>query len=301
MKRPLVIAGLLAGTVLAWRAGRRPTPLGGKVVIVTGASAGIGRATARAFARAGARVALVARRPGPLEAAREELAALGATCVAVAGDVSSPEDGASIVAAVRERLGPIDVLVNNAGLGLGGPIDELDAAALRRLVAVNVYGPIQLARLVVPEMRRRGAGHIVNVSSMVGLLTPPGSAAYAATRSAMIGFSDALRKELAGSGVRVSLVLPGWTRTGMLAAMDKARMGAAGMVGHGLSLDPPEVPARAIIRAVRYGRREVLLGGPLAILGGLAGRGLPWAIDAYYRVMFDADEMVAVMRDLGTS
>jgi short-subunit dehydrogenase len=269
-------------------------------VVVTGASAGIGRATARAFAAAGARVALVARRLEVLEDMRGELVALGATALPVAADVSRPEDGAAMLEAVRAGLGPVDVLVNNAGLSLGGPVEELDDAELRRLIAVNIYGPIALSRLVVPEMRRRGAGHIVNVSSMVGLLTPPGSAAYAATRSAIVGFSDALRKELAGTGVHVAMVLPGWTRTGMLADMDEARMRAAGMIGRGLRLDPPEAPARAIVDAVRHRRREVFLGGPLAILGGVAGRGLPAAIDAYYRFLFDRDEMVTLMRDLGT-
>jgi NAD(P)-dependent dehydrogenase (short-subunit alcohol dehydrogenase family) len=230
---------------------------------------------------------------------RAELDALGATGLAVPADVGSAESCAAMLAQVGEQLGPIDVLVNNAGAALGGPVDELDDEALRRMIAVNLYGPIQLTRLVVPEMRRRRSGHIVNVSSMVGLLTPPGSAAYAATRSAILGFSDALRKELAGSGIAVSLVLPGWTRTAMVAGMDVDRMRAAGLVGRGLSLDLPDVPAQAVVDAVRYRRREVLLGGPLALVGGLAGRGLPGLIDLYYRTLFDRRELVALMRDLG--
>jgi len=301
MKRTLLLAGALAGgSLLGWRATRRTSvSLAGKVVVVTGASAGIGRATALAFGRAGARVALAARRHDALEEVRCELEAAGATALAVAADVTDAAACARLVEVVETQLGPIDVLVNNAGLSLGGPIGDLDDKALGQLIAVNVTGPIQLTRLVIPGMQRRAAGHVVNVSSMVGLLTPPGSAAYAATRAAILGFSDALRKELAGSGVAVSLVLPGWTQTGMLADMNLARMRAAGMIGGSIHLDPPEVPAQAIVDAVRHRRREVLLGGPIVIVGGLAARGLPGAIDAFFRHRFDTRQLVEVMRDLG--
>ncbi|NTW02546.1 MAG: SDR family NAD(P)-dependent oxidoreductase, partial [Oscillochloris sp.] len=219
---------------------------------------------------------------------------------AISADVTSAASCEALLTKVLDTCGHIDVLVNNAGIATGGPISELDEAELRTLVAVNVYGPIQLSRLVVPEMLKRGSGHIVNISSTAGLLSPPGQTAYAASRAAILGFSDALRRELEGSGVYVSVIMPGWTKTGMLADMEPDKMRAAGMIGPGLGLDLPEIPAQAVVDAVRYRRREIILGGPLALLGWTATRGLIGVTDAYYRYLIDIHKMVEVMRDMGT-
>ncbi len=140
------------------------------------------------------------------------------------------------MSAVQARFGRIDVLVNNAGLSYGGRLEELDPARLRALGAVNLYGPLRLARAVIPLMMRKGgragefAGHIVNVSSVAGVLLAPGMSVYGATRRGIIAFSTALRRELRGTGIRVSTVLPAFTNTPMADRVGEDALARAGAI-----------------------------------------------------------------------
>jgi NADP-dependent 3-hydroxy acid dehydrogenase YdfG len=173
-----------------------------RVALVTGASSGIGAATARTLAANGWLVYASARRPDAVQ----DLAAQGLRALAL--DVT---DDASMVAAVDTVVsahGAVDLLVNNAGFGLNGPIEELDLADVRRQFETNVFGLVRMCQLVLPAMRQKRAGRIINIGSVGGTFTTPGAGAYHASKWAVESFNDALRYEVAGFGVDVVLIQP---------------------------------------------------------------------------------------------
>ncbi len=176
----------------------------GAACLVTGASSGIGRATAEALARKGARLALSGRDPARLRAVAADTGG-----EPILADLTEPGAPERVASEASKRLGGIDVLVNNAGVGLAGPFREAEPARVDELVAVNLRAPMLLARALVPEMLERERGAIVNVASIAGHLGVAGETVYAASKAGLIGFSESLRQELAGSPVRVSLVSPG--------------------------------------------------------------------------------------------
>lgn len=305
MQRSWLVA-LLAGVGFGmWQVAARPRPidLRGNVVIITGASAGIGRATARAFAAQGASVVLVARRADVLAEVAAELthdfAVHPETLLCIPADVTSAADLPRIIADTLHHFGRIDVLVNNAGLSLGGPLESQAESALRRLIDVNIYGPLRLTQLALPIMLKQRSGHIVNVSSMMGVLEPPGATTYTATRSAIRGFSRALRREMAGTGVHVSTVFPGWTKTAMTDKLNLAQLHAAGLLGPLITVDDAAKPAQAIVDAVRFRRDEVLLGGLHMTIGGRLVGLSSKLTDLYYRWFVNRAAALEAMRDLG--
>ena len=184
------------------------TPLEGKTAVVTGASSGIGRATAIALSRAGAKVGLVARREDRLQELQHEL---GDTALAVPADVTDYAAAAQAIATVEERLGPVDILVNVAGVMLPAPIAEADPADWDRMVQVNLMGALYGTRAVLPGMQERGSGHIVNLTSTSGRTHQPNFAVYAASKHALGAFTNVLRKEVHPQRIRVTLFEPGPT------------------------------------------------------------------------------------------
>jgi NADP-dependent 3-hydroxy acid dehydrogenase YdfG len=185
-------------------------PLGGRAALVSGASRGIGLATARALAAAGARVALVARSAGALaDVARELRAAHGTDAVALPCDVRDPAAAGRAAAEAAERLGGIDVLVNNAGVFPLAPVEETDPADFAAALDANLVAPLAFVRALLPGMRARGAGHVVTVGSVADRVAFPGNAAYAASKFGARGLHEVLRAELRGTGVRATLVSPG--------------------------------------------------------------------------------------------
>ena len=170
---------------------------------------------------------------------------------------------------------------------------------MHQMLEVNVYAPLRLAQLALPVLLGQGSGQIVNVSSVAGVLNSPGYTAYAASRAAVIAFSEALRRELVGTGVKVSVVLPGWTRTPMSGRITEQALRQVRLLTPLSTFDEPEVPARAILDCVRYGRQQVVLGGLQYRFGMLAERWAPWLMDGIYRWYFDRDEMVRVLKDSG--
>lgn len=193
--------------------------LAGTVAMVTGASSGIGEATARELASLGAAVSLVARRGDRLEALATELRAAGATALVLEADVTEREQAEAAVASTVAQLGRLDTLVNNAGVMLLGPIEGADTGEWERMVSVNVLGLLYCARAALPHLlaaaagEPRGTADIVNVSSVAGRVVRNGSGVYNATKHAVGAFSEALRQEVTTRHVRVSLVEPGAVKT----------------------------------------------------------------------------------------
>ncbi|WP_208641690.1 SDR family oxidoreductase [Streptomyces africanus] len=188
----------------------RTQPLTGRVIAVTGAGRGIGRAVAARLAAAGAAVAI-----GDLDAelAVETAGAIGAHAggrlLGLSLDVTDTHSFEDFLRTVETRLGPIDVLINNAGIMWVGRFEEEPEEAALRQFDVNVHGVLRGMKLVIPGMRKRGRGHVVNIASAASKVAPAGEATYAATKHAVHGYSTAVRAELRGTGVHVSLVMPG--------------------------------------------------------------------------------------------
>jgi NADP-dependent 3-hydroxy acid dehydrogenase YdfG len=187
--------------------------LSGQVVAVTGASSGIGEATALACARAGAAVALAARRADRIEALAERIAADGGRAIAVLADVGDEEQAHAFVVRAHSELGRLDVLVNNAGVMLLGPIENAPTEEWRQMIHVNVFGVLYCTHAALPLMREQGSGHIINISSVAGRVATAGAAVYNLTKFGVGAFSEALRQEAVQLGVRVTLVEPGAVAT----------------------------------------------------------------------------------------
>jgi len=247
----------------------------GRVAIVTGASSGIGAATARALAAAGAHVVLAARRTDRLQQLASSLSAIyGVHADVVPTDTSRREQIDGLVAHTLERHRRIDILVNNAGVGLQGDVAVLPERELRYLFDVNLFAPQFAMQAVIPSMRKQSGGTIVNISSILAKVTLPSlgmvgsSAGYTASKAALHAFSLAARMELARDGIHVVTVLPGVTRSEfneqfLLSAPPEPAAGhipgqaAKRPSGSLMGITPPEHVARAILHGIERNQREV--------------------------------------------
>lgn len=219
--------------------------LEGKVVAITGGARGIGRATAAAFVARGARVAI-----GDIdgELAADTARRLGRDTLALTLDVTDTASFSRFLVQVEERVGPLDVLVNNAGIMPLGAFAEADDATARRVVDINLVGVIVGTKLAMTRMVPRRSGHIVNIASQAGKVGLPGAATYCATKFAVVGLCEALRMEFRGTGVLLSCVMP---------AVVNTELGAGVSAVRGSKLLEPEDVADAIVRAVETGAFEV--------------------------------------------
>lgn len=187
--------------------------LNGRVVAITGASSGIGEATAELVAERGGAVALGARRKDRIDALAERISSAGGTAVAIETDVTDEASANAFVRGAAEQLGGLDALVNNAGLMLLGKIEGANTEDWRRMVEVNCLGLLYCTQEAIPLLRERGGGHIVNVSSVAGRQARVGVGAYNLTKFGVTGFTEALRQEGVASNIRVSSVEPGFVDT----------------------------------------------------------------------------------------
>ncbi len=299
--KKLVLAGVLSGlTYWVWKNMQPPRVyLGGKVVLITGASSGIGRAAAKAFAAQGAHVVLAARRRDLLESLEQELQSYGVQVLVVETDLLNDDDIEALVDVALKAFGRVDVLVNNAGLAVGGAFESLDADAIRRMVRLNVTSLIRLTQLVVPRMVEQGGGVVVNVGSVAGGMFVPGQSAYAATKAAVHGFSVALRRELHGTGVFVSEVKPGWTRTPMIGGIDNEDIDTIMIDNAFFPVQSAEYVAGHIVNAVRYQKAEVTLGGVGTVIGVYVQRFAPFLNDLLFTRVLDKKRVLDVYRKLG--
>jgi short-subunit dehydrogenase len=241
-----------------------------RVVAITGASAGIGRATALRLARDGHAVVLCARRSDRLDAVVREIAARGGRATSIAADVTEDADMVAVVERAVATFGRLDVMMCNAGFGIYGVIDMVPSDAMRRLLDVNVLGTYRAARAALPVFRAQRSGHVIIVSSIVGKRGVPFMGPYAATKFAQVGLAECLRAELVGTDMHVSVVYPVSTETEFFAVM--ARESGHAMRAAGPRQSAGQV-ADAIARAIEHPVAEVYplkKARALAVLNALA-------------------------------
>lgn len=265
-----------------------------QVVIVTGASGGIGAATARWFGERGWAVVLAARSTEKLAAVAAAVEALGGAALAVTTDVTRPEDVAALVAAAMDAFGRVDVLVNNAGMGLAGTVDTLDLDDLDYLFRLNVFAPVALIQAVAPVMRAQGGGVIVNVSSIVEALAVPYMGGYGASKAALGYLTSAAAVELARDNIAVVKVMPGQTATdferNVVDSGEGLSLGALLTQADFMTPVPAERVAASIWRAVETRRSQGcltltdhLLCGVGRYAPGVARTLLAWAMRRYVK------------------
>ena len=226
-----------------------------KVIIVTGASSGIGRAAALSLANERAKLVLVARRRKLLAELEEQIKAAGAAAISLPLDLRQKDAVETMVRAAMEHFGRIDVLINNAAFGFYGSVENTAPEVIREIFEVNFEAPLLACQRVIPIMRAQGGGHIINVSSVAGKRGLPLSGIYCATKFALHGISEALRVELRGSGIDVSIINPAATATEF---GDNVRMGDVTAkfkaMGH---VQSAEHVAATIVRCIKEPRAEV--------------------------------------------
>ena len=256
--------------------------IAGRTAIITGASSGIGQAVAAEFARRGANVVLAARSRDKLDWLASELAPLPGRALVVPTDVTESLAVEALVRRAAEEFGSVDILVNNAGVGLFAPIAGGKVDNARYLFEVNFWGAVHCIQTATSYMLEQGSGHIVNVSSVAGHISPPYMGMYAATKHALAAVSDALRIELGGTGVGVSTIFPGLTDTSFTENMLQ-------------EVEAPQIPpiarfvganvvARRVFQAVRWGLRDVYV-SPEDVAGVMMDATMPLVMDWGMRLL----------------
>jgi len=272
--------GLAALATTVWRNRRGSYELTGRTVLVTGGSRGLGLILARHAVAEGARVAICARDEQELARARQDLLDYGgaeASVLALSRDLTNAEEVRSLVTEVENRLGGIDVLINNAGIILGGPLENMDARDFEDSMNTHFWAPFHAMQAVLPGMKQRGEGRIVNISSLGGKVAIPHLTAYSASKFALVGLSEGFRAELNQYGIYVTTVCPGLLRTGSpghaeIKGQHKKEYAwfsiADAMPGFTMNA---EQAARRIWNATRRGDGELILSLPAKLLAAFHG------------------------------
>jgi NAD(P)-dependent dehydrogenase (short-subunit alcohol dehydrogenase family) len=276
----LLAAAAGLGSLLAWRAfsrSRHALNLKGKVVLITGGSRGLGLEMARQLADEGARLAICSRHAEDLETARQELTVRGAEVLAVRCDITNQDEVRGLVAQVQDQFGRIDVVINNAGVIQVAPLEELTLHDFEEAMNTHFWAPLYTTLAVLPQMKERRAGRIVNISSVGGKVPLVHQVSYTSSKFALVGLSEGLRAELKKDGILVTTISPGLTRTGSARhAIIKGQHEKEYAWFSTLDMAPGitqsvEKAARRIIEALRYGEAEVVLSLPGKVLAGLHG------------------------------
>jgi NAD(P)-dependent dehydrogenase (short-subunit alcohol dehydrogenase family) len=258
---------------------KAPRSLAGKVVAITGGARGIGRATASALIAQGARVAI-----GDIDAPMAEKTAseLGSGTLGLPLDVTSRESFDAFLTEAENRIGPIDVVINNAGIMPIGPfVDETDSTA-ERMVDINLHGVIHGSKLALERFMPRGRGHLVNVASVAGKGGFPGGATYCATKHAVVGLSEAVRAEMRKTEINVSIVMPVVVNTELGSGLQKSR---------GVKVVEPEDVANAIVEALQTGRVDVYVPRQVGVLMKL-GQVLPRSVADFVTRVLKGDQVL---------
>jgi short-subunit dehydrogenase len=270
--------------------------LAGQTVLLTGASGGLGTYMAQAFAVRKVKLALVAHPGVDLEGLRKSVADSGADAVALTSDLRDPVLRREMLAAVRSRLGPIDILVNGAGVEFNSVYHDLTEDQIGEVLSVNLEAPMILSRLVLPEMLERRRGHIVNISSLAGKAGPAFQEPYAATKAGLVAFTQSLRATYGGSGVSASVIVPGFVEAGIYARL-KAKSGCAAPAM--LAGCSPVKVADAVLRSIEGDVPEIIVNRypirPVLALSALSPRLGAWinariGVNDFFRRAFEAEK-----------
>ncbi|WP_022824657.1 SDR family NAD(P)-dependent oxidoreductase [Hymenobacter norwichensis] len=270
-------AGALLAAATLWSNRRGSYNLEGRVVLITGGSRGLGLILARQAVAEGAKVAICARDTDELERARQELASGAAEVLALSRNLMEPADVRTLVAEVQEKLGPIDVLVNNAGIITGGPLDHMELREYEESMDTHFWAPLHAMQAVLPDMRRRREGRIINIASVGGKVAVPHLAPYSASKFALVGLSEGFRSELLQYGIQVTTVCPGLLRTGSprnaIIKGQHLKEYAWFTIADSLPAFTvsAESAARQIWNASRRGDAEIIIGLPAKLLSAFHG------------------------------
>src|SRR4051812_19625786 len=271
-----VAAAAVAATNLIQR--RRSFSLQGKTVFITGGSRGLGLAMAEEFARRGAQIAICARDAEGLDRARQQIEReAGGTVMTFVCDVSDREQMENTVQKVQNHFGAIDVLVNNAGIIAVGPVENQNVADFEEAMKINFWSQVYATLAALPEMRRRGEGRVVNITSIGGKVSVPHLLPYSCSKFAAVAFSEGLRSELAGTGVKAVTIAPGLMRTGsFLNAQFKGNnTNEAAWFSLAASLPGISISAKraaaGIVSATKRGTADKVLGAPASLLAVFHG------------------------------
>jgi NAD(P)-dependent dehydrogenase (short-subunit alcohol dehydrogenase family) len=272
--RAFKLAALAIGAYWGYRwleAHRRQYDFSGKCVLITGGSRGLGLVMARQLVAEGARVAICSRHGDEVTRAVNELQGSGGVALGVECDATEPREFDPFVALVEQELGPIDVLINNAGVIQVGPADEMTTEDYKRAMDVHFAAPLHAMQRIAPAMRRRRTGRIVNIASIGGQFSAPHLLPYCASKFALVGLSQGMRAELACDGVYVTTVCPGLMRTGSHRHALFKGQHRREYVWFSFSASAPllamsaERAARHILNAARYGRAQITLSIPAKV------------------------------------
>lgn len=267
----------LPAAALPERKGKGMKDLNGKVVLISGAARGMGKLHALSFAREGCRVILTDLDEAELRKAADEMKEAGYDVYVYTQDISSREACFKLAEKVADEVGSVDVLVNNAAIATNETVLETSESAYRRIVDVNYLGQIWMLQAFVPEMVRRGSGHVVNICSMAGKVAVPNLGPYCATKFAFVGITDSLRQELKGTGVRFTIVNPGYISTGMFEGSKPPFI---------TRWQDPQRVTDALLDAVKKNKAEVFLPHFIGWLCGFSrGLGMPRFVDVVFRFL----------------
>lgn len=244
---------------------RQPRSLRGKVAIVTGATGGVGNATAKALAREGVKVALADLDQAAVEAAAEEV---GSGAIGMAVDVSDLASYSRFIDEVERRLGPLDILANVAGIMPVGPFEQEADATTARIIAVNLSGVIHSTKEAARRMKARGTGHVVNVASGAGWIAGGGGATYCASKFGVVGYSESVALELRGSGVEISVVAPAVIKSQMSVGLKEVK---------GIRAVAPEEVAEAIVHGLKHPRFAIFVPKSIGVMAMMSSA-LPYRV-----------------------
>lgn len=268
----------------------------GQTVLITGASGGLGNHLVEAFAQRGTKLALVAFPGQGLEELCRGLQQRGLQAISLAMDLRQAAQRHQVVEQVHQALGEVDILVNNAGVEFTSPYHLLSEQNILDVLGVNLEAALIMTRLVLPDMLKRKAGHIVNISSLAGRANPALQEPYAATKAGLVGFTYSLRASYRREGVSASVILPGFVETGIYAHLKEVSGCTAPPL---LGTSPPEKVVRAVLRAVERDKPEMIVNPipvrPLFATWALAPSLGEWALNLtgghdFFRKVFEASK-----------